>query len=56
MNCDKCRYYLRRELTQNEAQAVKAWRMQGQYIMFDTRFCCLGGCDGSRFEPYKEEV
>ena len=50
MKCDKCRWYaVTRILTKKEAEFFKMMR-----IVPNVRSCCLGGCDGSRFEDMYE--
>lgn len=51
MNCEKCAWFVRRELTEAEVQMLK----QHPNLIIDTRFCTLNGCDGSRFIPNKAE-
>lgn len=53
MNCDKCVWYVVRMLTDEEAKYL---RQNYPNISVDTRFCVMGGCDGTRlFKERKEE-
>ena len=45
MKCENCSWYVDREKTAQEAQFAK----QNPMMIIDTRFCSLGGCDGSMF-------
>jgi len=45
MNCENCSWYVDREKTTQESQFAR----QNPMMMIDTRFCTLGGCDGSMF-------
>lgn len=48
MKCETCRYYKRRELTEEEKALAK-------YLPYSIviKDCILGGCDGSRYEEAK---
>lgn len=45
MNCENCSFYVDREKTAQEIQFAR----QNSMMTIDTRFCSLGGCDGSMF-------
>lgn len=45
MNCDRCAWFVHRELTDAEKELLK----QHPNWIIDTRFCTLNGCDGSGF-------
>lgn len=45
MKCENCSFYVDREKTAQEVQFAR----QNPMMMIDTRFCSLGGCDGSMF-------
>lgn len=45
MNCEQCSWYVDREKNAQEIQFAKANPMS----MIETRFCTLGGCNGSMF-------
>ena len=51
MNCDKCAWYVRRELNEIE----KDWLRQHPGHLIDTHFCTLGGCDGGMFRAASGE-
>ena len=52
MNCDKCVWYVVRMLTDEEAKYL---RQNYPNVSVDTRFCVMGGCDGTRLFKEKEE-
>lgn len=43
--CEKCVWYVWRELTPDES----LWAKRNPGYIVDTRFCALGGCDGKMF-------
>ena len=45
MNCEHCAWYVWRPVTAVESE----WLRQHPGHIIDTRFCTLGGCDGSMF-------
>ena len=45
MKCENCSYYSSRPITPQESNYLK----MHPNTFIDTRFCTLGGCDGSRF-------
>ena len=52
MNCENCSWYVDREKTAREALFAKSNPM----MMIETRFCTLGGCDGSMFIDRNRDV
>ena len=44
-NCEQCSWYVDREKTEQEGLFAKSNPM----CMIETRFCTLGGCDGTMF-------
>ena len=52
MNCDKCVWYVVRMLTDEEAKYL---RQNYPNISVDTRFCVMGGCDGTRLFKEREK-
>lgn len=47
MNCEACAWYVTRPLTTAEIEYLKYHKDR----LIDTRFCTLGGCNGSQFLP-----
>ena len=50
--CEKCSYYVARPLNAYEVQFVR----NHKDILIDTRYCTIGGCDGSRFIDSQKKV
>ena len=51
MKCDDCVWFVWREYTESE----RTWLKYHPNCYIVAKFCTLGGCDGSRFEPSKTE-
>ena len=52
LDCDNCSWYVARPKTEKEVKILKMY----SNILIDTRFCALGGCDGSMFIDRNREV
>ena len=53
MDCKKCKWFVDAyiPLTHDEKEYMRLKKKyEGVMVTFDKRVCCLGCCDGSRFE------
>ena len=51
-DCNNCSWYVDRPKNAYEIEILRSY----PNIMFDSRFCALGGCDGSNFIDRNREV
>lgn len=51
-DCKNCSWFVDRPKNAYEVKILRSY----QNIIIDTRFCTLGGCDGSRFIDRNREV
>lgn len=52
LDCKNCSWYVSRPKNAYEVEILR----NHPNILIDTRFCTLGGCDGSRFIDRNREV
>ena len=52
LDCKNCSWYVSRPKNEKEVRILKMY----SNILIDTRFCTLGGCDGSSFIDRNREV